>query len=204
MQSFLPLLGGIGLGMLFHAPYQALTGALSPKELAAGTSVFFLVRFTGATVGLARINQISCISFELTCRRAQSIAGAIYEGGVSRNLLQGSSLASQSVSTNVHHQDVVIAVGAIRVCVVFLDAARFLSILKSTSHTQDIWTMCAPCLGSALLVRCTPVMLRGQNPMSSSRSQLSLFLRPTPLPSSEKSAGANTGADAKQLFKESA
>lgn len=53
MQSFLPLLCGFGIGMLFHAPYQALTSVLSPKELAAGTGAFFLVRFTGATVGLA-------------------------------------------------------------------------------------------------------------------------------------------------------
>ena len=52
IQSFLPLLGGLGIGMLFHAPYQALTNVLSPKELAAGTGAFFLVRFTGATVGL--------------------------------------------------------------------------------------------------------------------------------------------------------
>lgn len=52
MQSLLPLVGGLGIGMLFHAPYQALTSVLSPKELAAGTGAFFLVRFTGATVGL--------------------------------------------------------------------------------------------------------------------------------------------------------
>ncbi|KAH9003979.1 amino acid permease ScVBA-like protein [Lactarius hatsudake] len=129
MQSFLPLLAGIGVGMLFHAPYQAFTGALSPKELAAGTSAFFLVRFTGATVGL-------------------SIAGAIYEGSVSRNLLQGTSLASQSATSDFHR--VAIAVGAIR----------------------DVWTMCAPCLGSALL--------------------LSLLSRPTPLPPSAASAGTDT------------
>jgi MFS family permease len=129
MQSFLPLLAGIGLGMLFHAPYQAFTGALSPKELAAGTSAFFLVRFTGATVGL-------------------SIAGAIYEGSVSRNLLQGGSLVSQSAQTDFH--SVTIAVGAIR----------------------DVWIMCAPCLGCALL--------------------LSLFSRPTPLPASAASAGSDT------------
>jgi hypothetical protein len=55
MQSFIPLLGGFGIGMLFHAPYQALTSALSPTELAAGTGAFFLVRFTGATVGLVCI-----------------------------------------------------------------------------------------------------------------------------------------------------
>jgi hypothetical protein len=55
MQSLLPLVAGLGIGMLFHAPYQALTSVLSPKELAAGTGAFFLVRFTGATVGLVRV-----------------------------------------------------------------------------------------------------------------------------------------------------
>jgi hypothetical protein len=63
MQSFLPLLGGFGIGMLFHAPYQALTSVLSPKELAAGTGAFFLVRFTGATVGLVCVLLLQCISF---------------------------------------------------------------------------------------------------------------------------------------------
>ncbi|KAF8971503.1 major facilitator superfamily domain-containing protein [Flammula alnicola] len=48
-----PLVAGIGLGMLFHAPYQVFTRALKREELATGTSAFFLVRFTGATVGLA-------------------------------------------------------------------------------------------------------------------------------------------------------
>jgi hypothetical protein len=38
--------------MLFHAPYQIFANALKPHELATGTSAFFLVRFTGATVGL--------------------------------------------------------------------------------------------------------------------------------------------------------
>jgi hypothetical protein len=52
MQEMFPLIAGIGLGMLFHAPYQVFTRALKPQELATGTSAFFLVRFTGATVGL--------------------------------------------------------------------------------------------------------------------------------------------------------
>jgi len=38
--------------MLFHAPYQVFIRALKSEELATGTSAFFLVRFTGATVGL--------------------------------------------------------------------------------------------------------------------------------------------------------
>ncbi|KAJ7139776.1 MFS general substrate transporter [Mycena epipterygia] len=48
-----PFVSGIGLGMLFHAPYQVFTRTLKQRDLAAGTSAFFLVRFTGATVGLA-------------------------------------------------------------------------------------------------------------------------------------------------------
>ena len=54
MQSLLPIIAGFGLGLLFHAPYQIFTNALKPHELATGTSAFFLVRFTGATVGLVR------------------------------------------------------------------------------------------------------------------------------------------------------
>jgi len=50
-----PLVAGVGLGMLFHAPYQVFTRALKPQELATGTSAFFLVRFTGATVGLVSL-----------------------------------------------------------------------------------------------------------------------------------------------------
>ncbi|THH32108.1 hypothetical protein EUX98_g2086 [Antrodiella citrinella] len=52
-QILYPLLAGLGLGMLFHAPYQVFTRTLRIKELASGTSAFFLVRFTGATVGLS-------------------------------------------------------------------------------------------------------------------------------------------------------
>ncbi|TBU44139.1 amino acid permease ScVBA-like protein [Dichomitus squalens] len=52
-QIAFPLIAGVGLGMLFHAPYQVFTRALRRQEVASGTSAFFLVRFTGATVGLA-------------------------------------------------------------------------------------------------------------------------------------------------------
>lgn len=54
MQCLLPLIAGVGVGMLFHAPYQLFTASLQPHELSTGTSAFFLVRFTGATVGLVR------------------------------------------------------------------------------------------------------------------------------------------------------
>lgn len=53
-QLIFPLIAGIGIGMLFHAPYQVFAKALRPSDLAMGTSAFFLVRFTGATIGLVR------------------------------------------------------------------------------------------------------------------------------------------------------
>ena len=52
LRSVYPLIAGLGIGMLFHAPYQLFTRALQRSETASGTSAFFLVRFTGATVGL--------------------------------------------------------------------------------------------------------------------------------------------------------
>ncbi|OCB85219.1 MFS general substrate transporter [Sanghuangporus baumii] len=53
LQEIAPLVAGIGIGMLFHSPYQVLTRALRPEDIASATSAFFLVRFTGATCGLA-------------------------------------------------------------------------------------------------------------------------------------------------------
>lgn len=52
LQTLFPLISGIGMGILFHAPYQVFGKAFKPSELATCTSAFFLVRFTGATVGL--------------------------------------------------------------------------------------------------------------------------------------------------------
>ncbi|KIY67567.1 MFS general substrate transporter [Cylindrobasidium torrendii FP15055 ss-10] len=52
-QIVFPLICGIGLGLVLHAPHQVFVRTLRPEELATGTSAFFLVRFTGATVGLA-------------------------------------------------------------------------------------------------------------------------------------------------------
>jgi hypothetical protein len=52
LQILFPLVSGLGLGLLLHAPYQIFTRAIQSHEIASGTSAFFLVRFTGATVGL--------------------------------------------------------------------------------------------------------------------------------------------------------
>ncbi|KAF6766222.1 major facilitator superfamily domain-containing protein [Ephemerocybe angulata] len=68
-QALFPLLAGVGVGMLFHAPYQVFTKAVKPSELATGTSAFFLVRFTGSTTGIA-------------------VAGAIFSARSSKDFLQ--------------------------------------------------------------------------------------------------------------------
>ncbi|KIY51339.1 amino acid permease ScVBA-like protein, partial [Fistulina hepatica ATCC 64428] len=66
-QVVFQLIAGIGIGFLFHCPHEVLTAAVGDKNLASVTSAFFLVRFTGASVGL-------------------SIAGAIYSGSVAGKL----------------------------------------------------------------------------------------------------------------------
>ena len=52
LQEIAPLFAGIGIGMLFHAPYQVLLSSLRADNMASATGAFFLVRFTGATCGL--------------------------------------------------------------------------------------------------------------------------------------------------------
>ncbi|KAI0724274.1 major facilitator superfamily domain-containing protein [Cerioporus squamosus] len=87
-QIAFPLIAGVGLGMLFHAPYQVFTRALRRQEVASGTSAFFLVRFTGATVGLA-------------------VAGAVYLGRLAETLPAGVDAASvvEAVDTLRSHSD---------------------------------------------------------------------------------------------------
>jgi hypothetical protein len=63
-----PLVAGMGLGLLLHAPYQVFTRALQSKDMAVGTSAFFLLRFTGATIGL-----VSTFSRTVTCFSHDSI-----------------------------------------------------------------------------------------------------------------------------------
>lgn len=70
-QVALPLIAGIGIGMLFHPPYQVFSKAVGDDVLATGTSAFFLVRFTGATIGLVRRTLISLVNtmFDRDCRQ---------------------------------------------------------------------------------------------------------------------------------------
>lgn len=54
IQEIYPLIAGIGIGLLFHTPFQVITNSLPKHDLAQATGAFFLVRFMGTTTGLVR------------------------------------------------------------------------------------------------------------------------------------------------------
>lgn len=120
-QILYPLVAGIGLGMLFHAPYQIFANALKPHELATGTSAFFLVRFTGATVGLA-------------------VAGAVFYAQASANLPPG--LLSSDSGPSIDYTGLAsLEPSEFR--------SKVLHVVSSS--IQTIWAVCSPCLGVAFL-----------------------------------------------------
>ncbi|KAF9459435.1 major facilitator superfamily domain-containing protein [Collybia nuda] len=121
-QILYSLIAGIGLGMLFHAPYQVFTRALKPSELATGTSAFFLVRFTGATIGLA-------------------VAGAVFYARASGRLPP--DLPSQISGSSIDYS----LLRSIQPL-----ALRWQVLHIVSSSIQTIWIVCAPCLGIAFLV----------------------------------------------------
>ncbi|KAG8800234.1 hypothetical protein FRC17_006921, partial [Serendipita sp. 399] len=53
IQEVYPLIAGMGIGMLFHTPFQVVTNSLPRWDLAQATGAFFLVRFIGTTTGLS-------------------------------------------------------------------------------------------------------------------------------------------------------
>ncbi|KAH9937425.1 major facilitator superfamily domain-containing protein [Fomitopsis serialis] len=84
---------GIGIGFLFHAPYQVFIRALRRTDTASGTSAFFLVRFTGATVGLTLAGAI------FDSRLAETLPPGLHASTILRLVrsLQLTSLKSQVV-----------------------------------------------------------------------------------------------------------
>ncbi|KAK0465292.1 amino acid permease ScVBA-like protein [Desarmillaria tabescens] len=122
LEVLFPLICGVGMGVMLHAPYQIFVRALKSQELATGTSAFFLVRFTGATVGLA-------------------VAGSIFYARVSNRLpsdlpieIQGSSLDFSGLNS--------IEPVSLR--------WEVMSIVATS--VQTIWVVCTPCLGLAFLL----------------------------------------------------
>ncbi|KAH7915108.1 major facilitator superfamily domain-containing protein [Hygrophoropsis aurantiaca] len=122
LQAAFPLIAGVGLGMLFHAPFQVFTRALSPSELATGTSAFFLVRFTGATIGL-------------------SVAGMTFDGQLSRNLPSGYQIQSSASSINWK------SLSSIQPLSLRWEVLSAISVAIRT-----IWIVCTPCLCLAMVL----------------------------------------------------
>ncbi|KDQ59941.1 hypothetical protein JAAARDRAFT_153996 [Jaapia argillacea MUCL 33604] len=124
MQIAFPLVAGVGIGMLFHAPYQVFTRAIDPKDIAAGTSAFFLTRFTGATVGLA-------------------VAGAIFSLRLPHMLPQGLTLTSPASGIDLA------SLQSLQPPPLKAEALRAVAL-----SVRTIWTVCTPCLGFATLISC--------------------------------------------------
>jgi hypothetical protein len=87
LQLLFILIAGTGVGMLFHTPFGILTELMPPEDLAGVTGAFFLVRFIGATTGLA------------------SAAPYVYERGTHRTLTSPSPIRYSVYPFNsIYHQ----------------------------------------------------------------------------------------------------
>ncbi|KAH7883836.1 MFS general substrate transporter [Phlebopus sp. FC_14] len=122
LQAIFPLVAGIGIGILFHAPYQVFAKAFDPSQLAVGTSAFFLVRFTGATIGLA-------------------VAGLIFDGRLSHSMPLGYQIDSTSTSIDWTSLSSIEPLSLREEVLGAVSAA-----------IKMIWIVCTPLLGVALFV----------------------------------------------------
>ncbi|KAF8845336.1 MFS general substrate transporter [Paxillus ammoniavirescens] len=122
LQAIFPLIAGVGIGSLFHAPYQVFANALDPSELATGTSAFFLVRFTGATIGLA-------------------VAGLVFDGRLSHDMPSNYQIQGSSSSINWT------SLGSIEPV-----SLRWEVLSAVSTAIKTIWIVCTPLLCVALLV----------------------------------------------------
>ncbi|KAE9410733.1 amino acid permease ScVBA-like protein [Gymnopus androsaceus JB14] len=122
LQTLFPLISGIGMGILFHAPYQVFSKAFKPSELATCTSAFFLVRFTGATVGLA-------------------VAGAVFDARMASRITpeMGIDILASSIDY-----------GSLQTIQPLSLRAEVLHIVSTS--IQTVWTVCTPLLGLAFIM----------------------------------------------------
>ncbi|KAF8559339.1 MFS general substrate transporter [Imleria badia] len=121
-QTIFSLIAGIGIGMLFHAPYQVFARALGPSDLATGTSAFFLVRFTGATIGLA-------------------VAGLIFDGVLSGYLPSDYQIQGSTSSINWTSLSSIEPL-----------SLRWGVLSAVSKAIQTIWIVCTPILCVAMFI----------------------------------------------------
>ncbi|KAJ4489595.1 major facilitator superfamily domain-containing protein [Lentinula edodes] len=121
-QDVFPLIAGIGMGILFHAPYQVFGRAFKSSELGTCTSAFFLVRFTGATVGI-------------------SVAGAVFDARMASRIT--SNMGIDALSSSIDYSTLKdIQPSSLR--------AEVLHIVSTS--IQAVWIVCTPLLGVAFLM----------------------------------------------------
>lgn len=122
LKEIYPLIAGIGIGMLFHAPFAAITNGMTNEDRACTTSAFFLVRFIGATSGL-------------------SVAGAIFDSRLSQTLPKNSPVREANLSDDlrklVHLRPITL---------------RLEVLHDVSSALSWIWITCVCCLGLAFLL----------------------------------------------------
>ena len=157
VKHLFPFVSGVGLGLLLHAPYQVFARALQSKDMAVGTSAFFLFRFTGATIGLVSpFVRTARVIFSQS--NTQSLAGTIFDIRLKSVLLSeypgnpGTiDLAAVQSTTPLELQDEVLNAIArsIQVCLRMAESPlrRSYNVID-----QTIWALCSPCLGMAALV----------------------------------------------------
>ncbi|KAF8489589.1 major facilitator superfamily domain-containing protein [Gautieria morchelliformis] len=117
-----PMIAGVGIGMLFHAPFAALTNGMSSQDRSRTTSAFFLVRFIGATSGLSVAGAI----FQSRLEQAMPSNAPPGISGASLDLGQLAQIEPMSLRTSV--------LGAVSAAI------------------SSIWIVCVCCLGAAFLV----------------------------------------------------
>ncbi|TEB39354.1 amino acid permease ScVBA-like protein [Coprinellus micaceus] len=143
-QVLYPLVAGIGIGMLFHSPYQVFCKAITPAELATGTSAFFLTRFTGTTIGLAA---------------SGAIFSARSRGRLPTGLPLNGSGHSIHYSALIHLQP---------------EELKRQVLMIVASSIRTIWTVCTPLLGISLLMsfllRSMPVETSATPPHTTART----------------------------------
>lgn len=101
LKEIYPLIAGVGVGMLFHAPFAAITNGMTNEDRASTTSAFFLVRFIGATSGLVSFFLFCIHQWKSTQFLHQSMAGAVFESRLSKTLPQNSPVREADFSNDL-------------------------------------------------------------------------------------------------------
>ncbi|KAJ3893699.1 amino acid permease ScVBA-like protein [Lentinula edodes] len=120
-QDVFPLIAGVGMGILFHAPYQVFGRAFKSSELGTCTSAFFLVRFTGATVGI-------------------SVAGAVFDARMASRITL--NMGIDALSSSIDYS----TLKDIQPLSLRADVLHIVS-----TSIQAVWIVCTPLLGVAFL-----------------------------------------------------